>query len=84
MKTPSAYAPQDSPGLNEINRSLTDNAKLESELNIKLWRHPWNGSWSVEINEQRTDFVPLDTVKRLVNKAVNDSKKSLVKAPLKQ
>jgi hypothetical protein len=84
MTTSFAHSPPKGPELREINRTLAGNPKLTSELNIKLWRHSWDASWSVEINEERAEFVTLDAVKRLVNKAVSDSKKSLVKPPLKQ
>ena len=48
------------------------------KLMIQLWRNPAERSWSIQVNEERHEFVTLTFVQRFVTQRLADAKKALL------
>jgi hypothetical protein len=47
------------------------------QLNVKLTRNEREQNWSVEINGKSYDFISIESVKALVNRAVSSVEESM-------
>ena len=50
------------------------------EINVKIWRKDGEQDWSVEINGKHHEFVGVEAVKKLVERALINAKESLIEA----
>lgn len=48
------------------------------QLTIQLWRNSAEHNWSVQVNDERCDFIALKSVEQFVAQGLADAKKSLL------
>jgi len=60
------------------NQCIARKEALMKELTIKLWRNPAERNWSIQVNQERHDFVTLAFVQQFAARRLAEAKKSLM------